>query len=237
VNLVADEGVDRPVVERLRLDGHEVVYVAELSPSVPDEEVLQHTTMMTIVPYQATWRAEFMRLGQHLRQHLDALALRIDHIGSTAVPGLAAKDIIDIQITAQELTPALENALNLSGYQRVRHITQDHLPLGQHDHGQDWRKWFFNAAPAQRPVNVHIRMPGRANQRYALAFRDYLRACPRIAQAYAQVKMALVQHHVRGGWDGMEGYYAVKDPVCDIIIGGAEIWAASHGWAMGPTDC
>jgi predicted nuclease of predicted toxin-antitoxin system len=41
VNLVADESVDRPVVERLRLDGHDVVYVAELSPSVPDEVVLQ----------------------------------------------------------------------------------------------------------------------------------------------------------------------------------------------------
>lgn len=42
MNLVADEGVDRPVVERLRRDGHEVVYVAELSPSVADEEVLRH---------------------------------------------------------------------------------------------------------------------------------------------------------------------------------------------------
>jgi len=41
VNLVADEGVDRPVVERLRRDGHDIVYVAELSPSIPDEEVLQ----------------------------------------------------------------------------------------------------------------------------------------------------------------------------------------------------
>jgi predicted nuclease of predicted toxin-antitoxin system len=41
VNLIANEGVDRPVVERLRLDGHDVVYVAELSPSVTDEEVLQ----------------------------------------------------------------------------------------------------------------------------------------------------------------------------------------------------
>jgi predicted nuclease of predicted toxin-antitoxin system len=41
VNLVANEGVDRPVVERLRQDGHDVVYVAELSPSVADDEVLR----------------------------------------------------------------------------------------------------------------------------------------------------------------------------------------------------
>jgi GrpB-like predicted nucleotidyltransferase (UPF0157 family) len=193
--------------------------------------------MMTIVPYQATWRAEFMSLGRHLRHNLGDLALRIDHIGSTAVPGLAAKDIIDLQITAQELTPALERALNRAGYQRVSHITQDHLPAGQGDHVQEWCKWFFTPAPVHRPVNVHIRLPGRANQRYALVFRDYLRACPTIAQAYAQVKMALVKDRAGGGWDDMAGYYAVKDPVCDIIRGGAEVWAAAMGWEMGPTDC
>jgi predicted nuclease of predicted toxin-antitoxin system len=49
VNLVADEGVDRAVVERLRLDGHEVVYVAELSPSVADEEVLQRANTLDAV--------------------------------------------------------------------------------------------------------------------------------------------------------------------------------------------
>ncbi len=70
-----------------------------------------------------------------------------------------------------------------------------------------------------------------------MVFRDYLRACPAIAQAYAQVKMALVKYYPGGGWDDMEAYYEVKDPVCDIIIGGAEVWAASSGWAMGPTDC
>jgi len=49
VNLVADEGVDRPVVERLRQDGHDVVYVAELSPSIPDEEVLQQANVRSAV--------------------------------------------------------------------------------------------------------------------------------------------------------------------------------------------
>ena len=47
MNLVADEGIDRPVVERLRQDGHQVVYVAELSPSIPDEEVLRHANTGT----------------------------------------------------------------------------------------------------------------------------------------------------------------------------------------------
>jgi predicted nuclease of predicted toxin-antitoxin system len=49
VNLVADEGVDRPVVERLRHDGHDVVYVAELSPSIADEEVLQQANARSAI--------------------------------------------------------------------------------------------------------------------------------------------------------------------------------------------
>jgi GrpB-like predicted nucleotidyltransferase (UPF0157 family) len=188
--------------------------------------------MITIVPYQATWRAEFTMLGRHLRQKLGDLALRIDHIGSTAVPGLAAKNIIDIQITVRELTPPLENALNLAGYQRVGHITQDR----QNDEAHDWLKWFFQPSPAQRPVNVHVRLSGRGNQRYALLFRDYLRACPAVAQAYARVKTALVKNPHGGGWNDLEGYYEVKNPVFDIVIGGAEVWGASIGWKMGPAD-
>lgn len=174
-----------------------------------------------------------MMLGRHLRHKLGDLALRIDHIGSTAIPGLAAKNVIDIQITVRELTPPLENALNLAGYQRVRHITQDRKP----DEAQDWLKWFFQPSPARRSVNVHVRLSGRGNQRYALLFRDYLRACPAVARAYARVKIALVKSPHGGGWNDLAGYYEVKNPVFDVIMGGAEVWAASIGWEMGPTDC
>ncbi len=190
--------------------------------------------MITIVPYKAEWKAEFLILGGLLRQGLGDLALRIDHIGSTAVPGLAAKDVLDIQVTTPALTAAIEQALNRCGYQRVSHITGDHLPPGNLESGDNWLKWFFKPVMAQRPANLHVRMPDRANQRYPILFRDYLRACPTIAQAYAQVKMALVKHHPE---EDMDVYYEVKDPVCDIIMGGAEVWAASTGWIMGPTDC
>jgi GrpB-like predicted nucleotidyltransferase (UPF0157 family) len=146
---------------------------------------------------------------------------------------LAAKDIIDIQITVEELMPAVENALNAAGYQRITRITQDHLPPGQSGDSDDWVKWIFKPSATQRPINAHVRLPGRANQRYALLFRDYLRAHPPIAQAYAQVKTALVKYHPE---DDMDAYYDIKDPVCDIIINGAEIWAAANDWAVGPSD-
>jgi len=90
-----------------------------------------------------------MRLGGSLRQSLGDLALRIDHIGSTAVPGLAAKDVIDIQITPQALNTTVEGPLNRGRYQRLSHITRDHLPPGADDQADDWLKWFFKPVVEQ----------------------------------------------------------------------------------------
>ena len=54
-----------------------------------------------------------------------------------------------------------------------------------------------------------------------------------MAETYAQIKVALARQ-----WpDDLDGYYAVKDPVCDLIVGGAEAWAAATRWAAGPSDC
>jgi GrpB-like predicted nucleotidyltransferase (UPF0157 family) len=190
--------------------------------------------MIEIPPYRPAWRDEFTVLGKQLRQHLGDLALRIDHIGSTSVPGLAAKDIIDIQITVRSLTPDVEAALNRAGYQRVLRITSDHLPPGDDSDPRQWYKWIFKPLPDRRRAHVHVRMEGRANQRYALLFLDYLRAFPDVAKAYALVKCALARHHPE---EDMGVYYEVKDPVCDIIIGGAELWASNVDWQAGITDC
>jgi GrpB-like predicted nucleotidyltransferase (UPF0157 family) len=189
--------------------------------------------MLKIVPYQPAWQDEFLVIGRTLRQVLGDLALRIDHIGSTSVPGLAAKDIIDIQVTVASLDPAIEQAFNRIGYSRREDITQDHLPPGSPGLVGDWTKWLFKPPAGQRLTNVHVRLSGRPNQRYALLFRDYLRAHPAAAQAYVQVKEALVKYHA----DDADAYYDVKDPVCDLIIGGAEEWVLREGWTAGPSDC
>ncbi len=188
--------------------------------------------MITIVPYKSIWPEEFRAFGGPLRLALGALALRIDHIGSTAVPGLAAKDRIDIQITVQSLVPAVEEAIQQAGYRRLERLTQDHVPPGYTTDISEWTKWFFAATDPALAVNVHVRLAGRSNQRYPLLFRDYLRAHSAIAEAYAQVKQGLVEHQL----DNSEAYYAVKDPVCDIIIGGAEAWATATEWKLGPSD-
>jgi GrpB-like predicted nucleotidyltransferase (UPF0157 family) len=189
--------------------------------------------MITIVSYKTKWPDEFRALGRELRQALGEQAVRIDHIGSTSVPGLAAKDVIDIQVTVASLEPEIEKALLRTGYERLVHINMDHIPPVSPTDPLQWTKWIFKPAAPQRPVNVHVRLAGRANQRYPLLFRDYLRTHALVAQAYLQVKSALALLHP----DNLDAYYDVKDPVCDIIIGGAEEWAAASRWEPGPSDC
>jgi len=77
-----------------------------------------------------------------------------------------------------------------------------------------------------------MRQVGRANQRYALLFRDYLRADPDVTRSYAMIKEGLARLHP----EDFDGYYEVKDPVCDIIIAAAERWAGETNYTPGSTD-
>ena len=180
-----------------------------------------------IVEPKATWPAEFDSIAAILRKALGPLALRIDHIGSTAVPDLPAKDLIDIQVAVvtldrKRLAPALARA----GFLDREDIGQDHRPPGTTGPDEEWRKLFFQASSG-RPVNVHVRVAGAPNQRYALLFRDYLRAHPRSAAAYARLKRALAALGIDPGV-----YADVKDPACDLIFIAAEAWAVQSGWAI-----
>ena len=182
---------------------------------------------IVIVDYRPAWAEEFTALARPLHEALGSLALRIDHIGSTAVPGLAAKDVIDIQVTVHDFSPALEAAFGRAGYSRLD-ITQDHRPPTATGPERDWEKQMYRPPPGTRRVNCHVRRAGSANGRYALLFRDYLRAHPLAAAAYGQAKQALAQH----GPTDWDLYYDVKDPICDILMAGAEDWAAATGWRL-----
>jgi GrpB-like predicted nucleotidyltransferase (UPF0157 family) len=189
--------------------------------------------MITITPYKPEWKQEFQNIGTLLRKFLGDLAIRIDHIGSTSVPNLDAKDIIDIQVTVEALTSELERAMNLAGFERVTRITSDHIPPEFNPDPKEWEKWIFKPASSKRKINLHVRIQNRANQRYPILFRDYLRALPMVAKAYEKVKQELAKHHP----EDIEAYYDIKDPVCDIIIGGAEEWAKLTGWSQRESDC
>lgn len=186
--------------------------------------------MALIVDYQNRWPEEFATLAQQIRATLGDLALRVDHIGSTAIPNLAAKDVIDIQVGVTELVPAIEGAMVRSGWVRHTACDQDHIPPGFPDHPHAWSKRLFSPPPGQRRAHIHIRKVGSPNHRYPLLFRDYLRAHPRSAQAYAQLKRLLAEQLRE-----VKQYAVVKDPAVDLIYFAAEDWARESGWTVQST--
>ncbi len=187
--------------------------------------------MVEIVPYQTNWPAEFRVIAARQRQALSALALRIDHIGSTSVPGLPAKDVIDIQITVAALDEGVTAAMLSLGYSLPEGVWRDHCPPHQVDVPADWAKLLFRPPAGQRRTHTHVRVLGRPNQRYALLFRDYLRAHPATAAAYAELKRRLAANLADPAT-----YPDVKDPAVDLIYLAAEAWAAAAAWQPGPTD-
>jgi GrpB-like predicted nucleotidyltransferase (UPF0157 family) len=187
--------------------------------------------VIEIVPYQDRWRAEFAAIAHRLRSALGPAAHRIDHIGSTAVPGLAAKDVIDVQVTVDNLDAAVAPLVH-AGFILKPDVTADHCPPGMSLPPNDLEKRFFGMPAGERRVNIHVRRDGRFNQRYALLFRDYVRAHPSAAAAIGATKRALAKHL---GHD-VEAYYDIKDPAYDIVMAAAVDWAKATDWEPGASD-
>ena len=139
---------------------------------------------MTIIihPANPDWPLHFQRVKARLMPALPEGAA-LHHIGSTAVPGLAAKDIIDIQVSVRRLDEIDPTALQGAGFMR-RAPVSDHCPPGMTLAPEDLAKRLFGATDPK--ANVHVREVGRFNQRYPLVCRDYLRARPLAAAAYGR---------------------------------------------------
>lgn len=182
---------------------------------------------VVIVPHQASWAGEFSALSDQLRTALGPAALRIEHIGSTSVPGLAAKDVIDIQVSVHALDEQITHRLVSAGFRQSHSISSDHIPPGAAGSAADWQKMYFKEASGHRRANIHVRVAGRANERYALLFRDFLRANPLVAEAYAELKRRL-----GASLAVADDYADVKDPAVDLIYLAAESWAKASGWNL-----
>jgi GrpB-like predicted nucleotidyltransferase (UPF0157 family) len=190
---------------------------------------------VVVVESRPEWAGEFQSLGAALRRELGELAERIDHIGSTSVAGLAAKDVIDVQITTADLDAAsvdLVAAIERTGACQQVGVGRDHCPPGSSLPAIQLDKLLFCAHAPYRRSNIHVRVAGRFNQRYALLCRDYLRSHPGTAAAYGEVKRELARHFP----NDLDSYYAVKDPAFDLFMSGADEWATWTGWSPGPSD-
>ncbi len=193
-----------------------------------------------LVPPDPTWPDQARRILARLKTTCGDRALRVDHIGSTAVPELLnflAKDVIDIQITVESLDVADELAESLlsAGYPRIVGITEDvakadaRSTVDRYDHSDDqalWRKRIHASADPGRPTNVHIRVEGWPNQQFALLLVDWLVANPEVRADYLSVKRAA---ETRSDGD-IASYSAAKEPWYLAAYGRAWEWADSTGW-------
>ncbi len=139
-----------------------------------------------IVDYDPRWPARFALESARIRSVLAEPSLEIEHHGSTAVPGLAAKPVIDMLVATDSMARATRYAMVLVeyGYQEVdpryRELWPERIVLVRREHGT-------------RVCHVHLMLRGHPIWKRLLAFRDYLRSHPEVAAEYAALKRDLAR--------------------------------------------
>jgi GrpB-like predicted nucleotidyltransferase (UPF0157 family) len=172
------------------------------------EHMPTRAASLQIVPYDPGWPAAFEAEAVRLRTAFGPLALRIDHHGSTSIPGLGAKPIIDIQISVAALQPLPAYQVPLEGIGYV------HVP-----HADDSFSPFFH-----RPVDwphthhVHVVERGGREERRTLAFRDYLRDNPGEARRYEQLKRDLAARSLATNPESRERYARAKTEFIERVV-------------------
>src|SRR5262245_16546206 len=163
---------------------------------------------MKVVPYDPQWTADFERERERLQSALGAIARRIDHNGSTAVPGLAAKPVIDIQVSGVRLqdVQAYAPVLEELGYAHLPHADDDRCPF------------FYRPAEWPHTHHVHVVESGGEEERRTLAFRDYLRRHPEAAREYAELKRDLAAQHDGLTAESREAYAHAKTSCVNRIV-------------------
>ena len=164
--------------------------------------------MIEIVPYDPQWPRDFEIERDRIQAALGSLALRIDHNGSTAVPGLAAKPVIDIQVSVASLRQldACASRLAALGYIHVPHGDDDVCPF------------FHRPASWPHTHHVHLVQAGGDEERRTLLFRDYLCAHPQEGRHYEDLKRQLAASHGGADRDSREAYAIAKTAFIERCI-------------------
>lgn len=145
----------------------------------------QMLRVVEVVPYDPDWRQRFETEAAAVRAALGDALLGVEHIGSTSVPGLPAKPIIDMMPLVRDVreVDGRISAMAAAGY----------TPRGEF--GLPGRRYFVKGPAHARLVHCHIYAADNPEVERHLAFRDYLRTHPAERDAYAQLKMQLAQAH------------------------------------------
>jgi len=153
------------------------------------------TETVEIRPPDAAWQQR----GEQERQLLGPwLVAEVEHVGSTAVPGLAAKPILDLQAAVPDLRSAPRITATLEPHRW--HYVEPELD------DRPWRRFFVKVSDGHRVAHLHVMTLASARWHEQLAFRDALRADARLMESYAAIKSALAAEHA----DDREAYSAAK---------------------------
>jgi len=155
-----------------------------------------------VVDYDPSWPNRYQQWREVIAVQLGPAALRIEHVGSTSVPGLLAKPVIDVQVSVVDLTD--EDAY-------VPPLEAAGLQLRSRD---DLHRYFRPFPGRPRDVHVHVCTAGAAWEQEHLLFRDYLRTHPEACHAYAQVKK---QAAARWSDDGIAYTDAKTEVILEIL--------------------
>jgi len=166
---------------------------------------------LQIVDYDPRWPELFDAEATRIRGALGSIARHIEHNGSTAVPGLAAKPVIDIQISVDALQPidVYLRPLVALGYTHVPHADDAFCP-------------FLHPPPSwPHTHHIHVVRLGGPEEQRTLAFRDYLRAHAEVAGEYETLKRRLASTFAAGDADARERYAHAKTEFIERVIASA----------------
>ncbi|WP_020144077.1 dephospho-CoA kinase [Terracoccus sp. 273MFTsu3.1] len=182
-----------------------------------------------VVEPRADWEPRAERVVARLAAALApaGIATEVSHIGSTSVPGLLAKDVIDVQVGVRHLADAdrddVQRAFRDAGYVFAHGIHSDTPhPVGSDP--ADWTKRFLGGCDPDSHVHVHVREHGSAGWRFALLFRDWLRLEPAERDAYAAEK-----HRLLGLHEATSDYVVAKEAWFEGAWQRATYWAEHTG--------
>lgn len=184
-------------------------YPAILIPSASQASImsspLSEDAPIAVVRYSATWPGLFAAEALVLRAALEPwLVAEVEHIGSTAVVGLAAKPVVDIMVPVRDLESSRRA---IPAAQSVGYCYYPYKPDQMH--------WFCKPSPAARTHHLHL-IPWRSQLwQERLAFRDALRKCSSLAQQYASLKLELAARYPLD----REAYTEAKAPFIASVLG------------------
>lgn len=160
---------------------------------INESEKIKH---VELVPYDSNWPMQFEQEAQKIKLILGRNAESVHHIGSTAIPGIYAKPLIDILVVVESLTKAdaLNSEFTNLGYRCMG------------EYGIQGRRYYWKSA-TKRTHHIHLFVKGHSEIKRYLAFRDYIREHPDMAQGYSWVKRCLARQF----FNNIEAYVNGKE--------------------------